>query len=61
MTTTDNKKKKKQHPNRQRRTLTQAERKRQLHFRIGLSAAGILSVFLLFFAPFGPHLLSGSG
>lgn len=61
MTTTDKKKRKKQHTRRNRRTLTQAERKRQLHFRIGLSAAGIFIVFLLFFAPFGPHLLSGSG
>lgn len=61
MTTTDKKKRKKQHTRRKRRTLTQAERKRQLHFRIGLSAAGIFIVFLLFFAPFGPHLLSGSG
>lgn len=60
MNHTTNKKKKPTRSSRKRHSLTCAERKRQLHFRIGLSAAGILIVFLLFFAPFGPHLLGGS-
>ena len=45
---------------RKRRSLSVAERKKQLHLRIGLSLAGIFLVFFLFLAPFGPHL-SGLG
>ena len=48
-------------PPRKRRSLSVAERKKQLHLRIGLSLAGIFLVFFLFLAPFGPHLLFGKG